>query len=171
MSWRISETLVGLSFESQTLRLQGPLGANASLHWPRLGAWALTILQWQFATLPSPRDHESNKQSFALQSLTHYLTFTYFLHHRQRNLLSHKHSSINHQITHPSCIARIPCDKVALRLPRKSRTHPHHHHPQSRVVSLARAALVSHLPLYYSYKQQFLALFSFSTGVLWKCAQ
>ena len=42
-----------------------------------------------------------------------------------------------------SCIEPIPCDRVAHRPLRKSRTHPHHLPPPSPVVSLARAVSVS----------------------------
>ena len=99
----------GLGFESQTLSLQGLLSATTSPRWAGAGLWLLT---GPICNRPTPasrlREHESNKQSFHLHlhlhlhlllHLTHFL-FAYLLQFRQKNLLSHKHFSINHTIIH-----------------------------------------------------------------------
>lgn len=84
-------------------------------------------------------------------------------------IISHKHS-INQTHNHPSCIAHIPCDRVAHRPLRRSRTHPHHLPPQSRVVSLEKAASVS-LPLCDAHANTNALPSSSFIGRLWNCAQ
>lgn len=108
----------------------------------------------------------THKQSFSYTIST----FTYFFHSRQKGLAITQ-TLINQPYKHPSCIVHTPCDRVAHRLPRKSRTHPHHPHPQSQVVSSERAALVS-LSIYAVMQRNSIA-FEFPSYVCasWNCAQ
>lgn len=113
--------------------------------------WALirhrTGLRCHSLTCNLPLEHDSHKQSkntfnLPLSSLTEEAPIKY-------NLVDRLHNSSS-----SSCIAHTLCDRVAHRLPRRSRTHPHHPLPQSPVASSARAALVSDLSLQSQCKQQ-----------------